>query len=90
MYGKTPRYDTVYFEFVKANIPSILGTGQGVYDMQGLASACGLKATHNFKRRVMQLVELGIIRADVAFTENGGLKTVFSLPEVVTQEEYPF
>jgi len=89
MYGKTPRYDTVYFEFVKANVLSILGSGQGVYDMPALASACGLKPTHNFKRRIMQLVEIGLIRADVALTGKGSMKAVFMLPEV-EKSEYPF
>lgn len=90
MYGKVPHYDTVYFEFVKANVVSILGTGQGAYDMKELAAACGLKPTHNFKRRIMQLVELGIIKADVALTGRGSMKAVFTLPEVVIQQEFPF
>lgn len=90
MYGKTPRYDTVYFEFVKANVTSILGMGQGVYDMKELAAACGLKPTHNFKKRVMQLVELGIIKADVALTGRGSMKAVFMLPEVEKPKDYPF
>jgi hypothetical protein len=90
MYGKVPRYDTVYFEYVKANVTSILGAGQGAYDMNELAAACGVKPTHNFKRRVMQMVELGIIKADVALTGRGSMKAVFMLPEVAKESDYPF
>jgi hypothetical protein len=90
MYGKVPRYETVYFEFVKANVVSILGMGQGVYDMKELAAACGIKPTHNFKRRVMQLVELGIIKADVALTGRGSMKAVFMLPEVEMMGDLQF
>jgi len=89
MYGKTPYKDTVYFEYVKANIVSTLGQGKLIYDLKELAVLIGLKPTHNFKRRVMQLVELGVIVADVAYTEKGSLKAVFKLPEV-EMTEIPF
>jgi hypothetical protein len=87
MYGKTPYKDTVYFEYVKANVASMLGQGKVRYDLNQLAALIGLKPTHNFKRRVMQLVSLGVIAADVAYTENGSLKAVFKLPEVESKEE---
>lgn len=86
MYGKAPQRVTVYAEYVFSNIPTILGAGQGDYDMKGLAAACGLKATHNFKRRVMQLVDQGHIKMTPVFDANGGLTALFSLPEVDNQE----
>lgn len=82
MYGKTPRYDTVYFEFVKANVISILGAGQGYYDIKALAAACGLKPTHNFKRRIQQLVDLGLIVGIPAVSTRGGMYVLYTLPEV--------
>lgn len=82
MYGKAAYKDTVYFQYVKANVVSMLGQGKAIYDLKELAAQIDLKPTHNFKRRIMQLVELGVIVADVAYTETGSLKAVFRLPEV--------
>jgi len=87
MYGKAPAKVTIYSEYVFSNVVSILGSGGGDYDIKALAAACGLKPTHNFKRRVMQLVDQGVIKAHAARTANGGLIAVFSLPEVVSSEE---
>jgi len=89
MYGKPAYKDTVYFEYVKANVLSILGTGKGAYDIKALAAACGLKPTHNFKRRVHQMIDLGLIVGVPALTANGGMYAVYMLPEV-EPKDYPF
>jgi hypothetical protein len=89
MYGKTAYKDTVYFEYVKANVVSMLGQGKGAYDLKELAALIGLKPTHNFKRRLHQLVDLGVIAAEVAYTETGSMKAVFMLPEVVKEIQPP-
>ena len=85
MYGKAPQKVTVYSEYVFSNVVSILGAGQGYYDIKALAAACGLKPTHNFKRRVMQLVDQGVIKARASLNANGGMIAFFSLPEVANQ-----
>ena len=90
MFGKAPRKNTVYSEFVNANVPSMLGQGKGAYTIEELALALGLKPTHNFKRRVWDLAVRQVIAATPAFTENGRMITVYHLPEVVTEKEIPF
>lgn len=88
MYGKAPTKTTMYSEFVKANVTTILGAGEGQYDIKALAAACGLKPTHNFKRRVLQLVDDGLVAIDLMRTEDGRYIAVYGRPEV--DQELPF
>lgn len=90
MHGKAPRKNTVYAEYVNANVPKLLGQGKAAYTIEELAQALGLKPTHNFKRRVWDLAVRQVIAAAPAFTEKGQMITVYHLPEVVQQQEYPF
>lgn len=90
MYGKAPTKETVYSLFVLHQVTNALLKGEGCYDVKELAFACGLKPTHNFKRRIMQLVAQRHIRMNASYTENGRLKAVFYLPEVDTSDEQPF
>lgn len=89
MYGKVPQKETVYSSYVFGAVLSYIQAGQGAYTIEALAAACGLKPTHNFKRRVMQMVDRNIIMMSPAFGVNGRLIALFSLPEVI-QEEMPF
>lgn len=90
MYGKAPARQTVYSEFVSSRVKFLMGQGREMYDIKELAFACGLKPTHNFKRRIMQLVDQDIIRMTAAHTEKGRLTAVFHLPEVGFEEKLPF
>lgn len=79
--------NTVYKEFVFSNVRSILGEQGGAYTINDLAVAVGLKPTNNFKRRVKQMVDEGLIHAYPAFSPRGGLMKIYtSLPEHETIE----
>jgi hypothetical protein len=90
MYGKAPSKDTIYSEFVSARVRDVLGQGRGAYDIKELAFACGLKPTHNFKRRIMQLVAQHQVNMIATFTERGRITAVFCPPEVDCRGELPF
>lgn len=90
MYGKAPSKETIYSLFVSSRVLVVLGEGRGVYDTKELAFACGLKPTHNFKRRIMQLVAQRLIRMTAAYTEKGRMTAVFTLPEVNPEMAAPF
>ena len=89
MYGKAPVKETIYSKFVFARVLNVLEQGRGVYDIKDLAFACGLKPTHNFSRRIMQLVDQHHIIMIATHNANGRLTAVFCLPEVDTTSVYP-
>lgn len=79
--------NTVYKEFVFSNVRSILGQQGRAYTINDLAGEVGLKPTNNFKRRVKQMVDEGLIHAFAAFSPRGGLMKVYtSIPTVETKE----
>lgn len=79
--------NTVYKEFVFSNVRSILSEQGRAYTIVDLAGAVGLKPTNNFKRRVKQMVDEGLIHAFAAFSPRGGLMKVYtSIPTVETKE----
>ena len=89
MNGIGGRRVTVYSSYVFSNVLSILGAGQGAYDINALAAACGLKPTHSFRSRVNDMVASGLIVAVPAYTEKGGMIAVYHLP-VAETKEMPF
>lgn len=85
-----PRYTTAYAEYVFSNVLSILSDGAGAYDINTLAAKVGLKPTHNFKKRIRQMVAEGRLKSFAAFTPRGGLMLVYTLPEAPEVLEMPF
>ena len=85
-----PRYNTAYAEYVFSNVVSILGGGAGAYDIHALADMVGLKPTHNFRKRIRQMVAEGRLMAHTAFTLRGGLMIVYTLPTTPELTEIPF
>ena len=82
--------NTVYKEFVFTNVTSRLEAGEGCYSITDLAAMVGLKPTANFKRRVSQMVDEGLIVAMPAFSPRGGLMKVYTLPTLKPRWEQPF
>lgn len=89
MSSKLPSRNTVYAQFVNSNVISILSAGQGAYTMDELARMVGLKPTHNFRRRVIALVQLGQLKAEAVFSPRGGLMALYSLPVIEKEVEQP-
>jgi hypothetical protein len=81
------RYTTAYSEYVFSNVVNVLAVGQGAYDMHTLAGMVGLKPTHNFRKRVRQMVAEGRIATNTVFTPRGGLAIVYTLPDTTKNEE---
>lgn len=90
MNGIGQRRITVYSSYVFSNVMSILGTGQGAYDIKALAAACGLKPTHSFRSRLVDMVNSGLIVAIPAYTERGGMIAVYHLPVAVETGDLQF
>lgn len=82
--------NTVYKEFVFTNVRSILGGAGQAYTINDLARAVGLKPTNNFKRRVNQMVEEGLIHSFPAFSPRGGLMKVYTAIPTPETKEIPF
>jgi len=85
-----PRNNTAYSEYVFSNVVSILGGGAGAYDIHALAEKVGLKPTHNFRKRIRQMVAEHRLAAFTAFTPRGGLMIVYTLPDITIPMELPF
>jgi len=81
--------DTVYKQYVFDRVGQVLQDTDRLYTYEDLASSAGLKPTHNFRKRVNQMVAEGLIKAHVVFSPRGGLKHMFSLP-YDEQKESPF
>jgi len=82
--------NTVYKEFVFSNVRSMLGEEGRAYTINDLAGAVGLKPTNNFKRRVKQMVDEGLIQAFAAFSPRGGLMKVYTSNNVQQSEVNEF
>lgn len=76
--------ETVYKEYVFSNVASIFSSGAGAYNYTELAAMVGLKPTHNFRKRVRQMVSEGLIASFAAFTPRGGIEARFT---ALTNEE---
>lgn len=68
---------TAYEQYVKTNLIPIVRSGGGVYSYKELAAMVGLKPTQHFKRRVNQLVMLGVLSLTPSFTPRGGIENKF-------------
>lgn len=80
---------TAYGEYVFTNLASSVRSGAGLYNYDELAAMVGLKPTHNFRRRVRQMVAEGILQLVPAFTPRGGIEARFQTP-TNEQKEMPF
>lgn len=81
--------DTVYKQYVFKNVSERVGEAWKAYNYDELAALVGLKPTHNFKKRVRQMVEAGLLKSCTAFTPRGGLAILFHSPSV-EPSEIPF
>jgi len=83
------RRDTVYKQYVFDRVGQ--GTEQSwkAYTYDELAALVGLKPTHNFKRRVREMVQAGLLKSVTAFTPRGGLTILFHHP-TIEPSEIPF
>lgn len=68
---------TAYQEYVFSNVPQAARVGQGAYTYNELAEMVGLKPTHNFRRRVNELVKRNVLTLVPAFTPRGGIENRF-------------
>jgi len=75
------RYNnTVYQEYVFTNVTARLAEGQGCYPINDLAQMVGLKPTVNFRKRINQMVNEGLIVSMPAFSPRGSLMKIYCLP----------
>jgi len=88
--SQLPRNTTDYALYVFSNVISTLDKGQGAYTIPELAKFVGLKPTRHFRNRVRQMASEGLLVATPVFTPRGGLTAVYSLPETLKQQEFPF
>jgi hypothetical protein len=80
------RYNkTVYQEYVFTNIVARIAEGEGCYPIDDLAQMVGLKPTVNFRKRINQMVNEGLIVSMPAFSPRGSLMKIYCLP--ATQPE---
>jgi len=89
MSSKELARDTAYKLYVFERVGQVLSERWGAYDYNGLAELVGLKPTHNFRRRVRQMAQAGLIKSVTAFTPRGGLTILFHHP-TVEPTEIPF
>jgi len=87
----TPRTSrtTAYGEYVFTNLASTVSSGGGLYNYHELAALVGLKPTHNFRKRVRQMVAEGLLQLVPAFTPRGGIEARFQIP-TNEPKEMPF
>jgi len=81
--------NTVYKQYVIDRVGQGLREQGGAYTYDDLAVMVGLKPTHNFRRRVREMVSEGLLKAEAVFSPRGGLMNVFSIPSTETTEK-PF
>jgi len=89
MSSNYPR-QTAYKEYVFSNLPQMVASGAGLYNLSELASLVGLKPTNNFRRRVRQLVDDGRLTATPVFTPRGGIEARYSTRFIEPIVERPF
>jgi len=85
-----PRNNTAYAEYVKTNIMRTVADRVGAYNYKELAEMVGLKPTHNFRRRIGQLVAEGYLVCVATFTPRGGIENRFTTPTTYETTEIPF
>lgn len=85
-----PTRATAYQEYVFSNVASTVRAGQGIYNYSELAEMVGLKPTHNFRKRVKQMVAEGRLEAIAAFTPRGGIEARFMATAKPETGDIPF
>lgn len=68
---------TAYAQYVFTNVKEAARVGQGMYTYDELAVMVGLKPTHNFRRRIHEMVSDGTLKLCPAFTPRGGIENHF-------------
>lgn len=81
---------TAYAQYVFTNISQFARVGQGMYSYDELASSVGLKPTHNFRKRINEMVADGSLILRPAFTPRGGIENRFMAPPNEETTEIPF
>jgi len=81
---------TAYAQYVFSNVSRFARVGQGMYSYDELARGVGLKPTHNFRRRVNELVVAGTLKLCPSFTPRGGIENRFMITSTVETTEFPF
>lgn len=81
---------TAYAQYVFTNVKEVARSGGGVYSYDELAALVGLKSTHNFRRRINEMVSDGTLVLLPAFTPRGGIENRFHCPTVNPIEVIPF
>lgn len=81
--------NTVYKQYVFDRVGQVIQSEFELYTYEQLAVLAGLKPTHNFRRRIREMVSEGLLRATVVFSPRGGLMNVFALP-IIEKSEIPF
>ena len=76
---------TPYAQYVFSNVLAFARVGQGMYSYDELASGVGLKPTHNFRRRVNEMVADGSLVLCPAFTPRGGIENRFMIDITETE-----
>lgn len=88
MLSKRP--NTAYASYVFSNVLQFARVGQGMYSYDELARGVGLKPTHNFRRRINELVSDGSLVLCPAFTSRGGIENRFMAKPTNEITEIPF
>lgn len=88
MYAKNR--NTPYAQYVFANVKEFVRAGQGMYRYDEIASGVGLKPTHNFRRRINEMVADGILVLCPTFTPRGGIENRFMIASSPEAEVHPF
>jgi len=78
--------DTVYKQYVFERVGQAIQQTWKAYNYDELAVLVGLKPTHNFKRRVREMVQAGLLKSVTAFTPRGGLTILFHSMSIETTE----
>lgn len=86
---RTPR-TTAYAEYVFSNLALSVRSGAGLYSYDELAAMVGLKPTHNFRKRVRQMVSEGALVMQAVFTPRGGIEARFMAPTNEPTQEMAF
>jgi len=81
---------TPYAQYVFLNVLKFARVGRGMYSYDELASGVGLKPTHNFRRRINELVKDGKLVLCPSFTPRGGIENRFMFDVTGDNGVYPF
>lgn len=72
--------NTVYKQYVFDRVGQCTSAMSAAYTYDELAVMVGLKPTHNFRRRIREMAQAGLLGTITAFTPRGGLTILFHHP----------